>query len=288
MSLVANVLELLLSTRCAGCDLTDDADLRIRGLCPACVATVRGATPLDWFLASAVSAESFESFESFGLARSAASVLSPPSGVTTLRAFAAATYDGVVRTALLNYKEHGRRCLQRELGGCLAVSVLAATRVSPADFLPTACRPSAGLLLVPVPSAAAAQRERGHDPVGGIARDVVRRLSAAGLPIAIAAVLRQARTVADQSGLDALARHANLTGALTVANPARVRGRRVVVVDDIVTTGATAIEAARALTAAGAVVAAVACVAATPRRYPARASPSERPFGGLRDMHVAG
>jgi predicted amidophosphoribosyltransferase len=265
MSLLASVLELLLPTRCAGCDLTDDADLRTRGLCPACVATVRGAVPLQWFVASAAS---------------------PPSGMATFRGFAAATYDGVVRAALLNYKEHGRRSLEREFGGCLAVSVLAASRVSP-----PASRP--GLLLVPVPSAAAAQRERGHDPVGGMAREVVRRLSAAGLEIGIAAVLRQARAVADQSGLDAVARHANLTGALTVANPASIRGRRVVVVDDIVTTGATAIEAVRALTAAGAVVGAVACVAATPRRYPARASPSGlAPSGlrpsGLRDMHVAG
>jgi predicted amidophosphoribosyltransferase len=274
MSLVASVLELLLPTRCAGCDLHDDADLR--GLCPACVVTIRGAAPLSW------------SLESVG------SSLSSPSGVASLRAFAAATYDGVVRAALLNYKEHGRRCLQRELGGCLAVSVLAATRVSPAAF-----RSADGLLLVPVPSAVAAQRERGHDPVGGMARDVVRRLSAAGLQIRIAAVLRQARTVADQSGLDAVARHANLTGALTVVNPASIRGRRVVIVDDIVTTGATALEAARALTAAGAVVGAVACVAATPRRYPARASPSHQldrptpcdpllPSGKLRDVQVAG
>jgi predicted amidophosphoribosyltransferase len=262
MSLVASVLELLLPTRCAGCDLADDADLRTRGLCPACVATIRGAAPLEW---------------------SVGSPLSLPGGVASLRAFAAATYDGVVRAALLNYKEHGRRCLQRELGCCLAVSVLAATRASPA-----ALRSSAGLVLVPVPSAAAARRERGHDPVGGMAREVLRRLRAAGLQIGIAAVLRQARSVADQAGLDAVARHANLTGALTVANPASIRGRRVVIVDDIVTTVATAIEAARALTAAGALVGAVACVAATPRRYPARASPPGPPAGGLREMHVAG
>jgi predicted amidophosphoribosyltransferase len=258
MSLVASVLELLLPTRCAGCDLTGDADLRTHGLCPTCVETVRGAAPLSWSLGS------------------------PLTGAS-LRAFAAATYDGVVRAALLNYKEHGRRCLQRELGGCLAVSVLAAIRISTG-----ACRSAGGWLLVPVPSAAAAQRERGHDPVGGMARDVVRRLRGAGVQVGAAAVLRQARLVADQSGLDATARHANLTGALTVTHPASIRGRRVVVVDDIVTTGATAIEAARALTAAGAVVAAVACVAATPRRFPARASPSGPAPGGLRDTHVAG
>jgi predicted amidophosphoribosyltransferase len=128
---------------------------------------------------------------------------------------------------------------------------------------------ASSLLLVPVPSAASTQRERGHDPVGGMARMVVRQLRPAGLHLGVAAVLRQRRAVADQAGLDVVARRANLIGALTVANPAKVRGRRVVIVDDIVTTGATALEAARALTVAGALVDAIACVAATPRRYPA-------------------
>jgi predicted amidophosphoribosyltransferase len=241
MSAVAAVLELLLPTKCAGCDRPDGAETRIRGLCPDCVATLRRATPVEW------------------------SLWSPhlPGDVGVLRAFAAGAYDGVFRTALLSYKEHGRLCLRRELGGCLAVSALAAARLTPT------LRPDTGLLLVPVPSAVATQRARGHDPVGRMARIAVQQLRAGGLPIAVIAVLRQARAVADQSGLDVAERQANLTGALIVTNPAKVCGRRVVVVDDIVTTGATALEAARALTAAGAVVSAVACVAATPRRYPA-------------------
>ena len=108
MNAVAAVLELLLPTTCAGCDRRDGAETRTRGLCPDCVATLRRATPLEWSLRS--------------------THLRGEVGV--LRAFASGAYDGVLRAALLGYKEQGRLCLRRELGGCLAVSVLAAARVS--------------------------------------------------------------------------------------------------------------------------------------------------------------
>ena len=70
-----------------------------------------------------------------------------------------------------------------------------------------------------------------------------------GTPARVVAVLRQRRVVADQSGLDSRQRLANLTGALEVA-PGGVRllrGGRVVLVDDLMTTGASLTEAARAL-----------------------------------------
>jgi predicted amidophosphoribosyltransferase len=82
--------------------------------------------------------------------------------------------------------------------------------------------------------------------------------------------LRHARAVADQAGLAVADRRANLAGALAVRRPARLAARAVLVVDDIVTTGATGAEAVRALTEAGAAVTAVVAVAATPKRRPER------------------
>ncbi|GAA2235133.1 hypothetical protein [Streptomyces nogalater] len=106
------------------------------------------------------------------------------------------------------------------------------------------------LLLVPVPSARWAVRARGHDPVRRMALAAARELRRTGTPARVAAVLRQRRAVADQAGLDAPRRLANLAGALEVT-PGGGRllgdGRRVVLVDDLMTTGASLAEAARAL-----------------------------------------
>ncbi|WP_354670887.1 phosphoribosyltransferase family protein [Actinomadura sp. DC4] len=75
--------------------------------------------------------------------------------------------------------------------------------------------------------------------------------------------LRHRRRVADQSGLTATARMANLTGAMEACLD--LRGVCVILVDDVITTGATLAEAARALRAAGAEVPAAAVIAATER-----------------------
>jgi predicted amidophosphoribosyltransferase len=82
-------------------------------------------------------------------------------------------------------------------------------------------------------------------------------------------VLTHVRRVQDQAGLDAAGRAANLRGALAV-RPARVpsvRGRAVLLVDDVMTTGATLASGAAAIRAAGAHPFGVAVVAATVRVF---------------------
>ncbi|WP_372500015.1 ComF family protein [Streptomyces sudanensis] len=109
------------------------------------------------------------------------------------------------------------------------------------------------LVLVPVPSARRAVRARGHDAVRRVAVAAARELRGAGVAARVAPVLRQCRAVADQAGLDARRRRENLAGALEVV-PGGMRlleGAGVVLVDDLMTTGASLAEAARALCGAG-------------------------------------
>ncbi|MFJ9012218.1 ComF family protein [Streptomyces canus] len=105
------------------------------------------------------------------------------------------------------------------------------------------------VLLVPVPSARRAVRARGHDPARRIALAAAGELRRAGMPARVVAVLRQRRRVADQSGLNSRQRLDNLAGALTVVpGGGRLLAEGLVVlVDDLMTTGASLTEAARAV-----------------------------------------
>ncbi|WP_146211093.1 ComF family protein [Quadrisphaera granulorum] len=193
--------------------------------------------------------------------------------------WAATAYEGAVQRAVVAWKDRDRTDLSRWLGPALASSVLAALEqtehlvpelLAPASSLSREAsgpgRP-ASVLLVPVPSRRAAVARRGRDAVADLAAAAARGLRLQGLPVVAAPVLRPARRVRDQSGLDASGRAGNLRRALEVgpAGP-RLEGRVVVLVDDVVTTGATLAEAARVLREHACPAVAAAVVAAAQRR----------------------
>ncbi|MCX5378061.1 ComF family protein [Streptomyces sp. NBC_00091] len=176
--------------------------------------------------------------------------------------YAGARYEGAVRAVVLAHKERGALPLAGPLGAALAAAVARAGG--------GAGHGGAGeLVLVPVPSARRTLRARGHDPARRTALAASGRLRGAGAAARVAPVLRLRRAVADQAGLGARERQENLAGALEV-RPGGVRltaGARIVLVDDLITTGATLAEAARALRAAGLRVDAAAVVAAPARSF---------------------
>ncbi|MCX4550736.1 phosphoribosyltransferase family protein [Streptomyces sp. NBC_01267] len=165
-----------------------------------------------------------------------------PAGLPAV--WGAAAYEDAVRAVLLAHKERGALGLAGALGRALAGSVRAAVARSAG---------AGTLLLVPVPSARGAVRARGHDAGRRIAWSASAELRRTGTPARVVAALRQRRGVADQAGLDARQRLANLAGALEVpAGGVRLlEGGRVVLVDDLMTTGASLVEAARAVRAVG-------------------------------------
>ncbi|WP_030908782.1 ComF family protein [Streptomyces sp. NRRL F-5126] len=168
---------------------------------------------------------------------------SGPAGLPPVHA--AAPYEGAVREVVLAHKERGALELAAPLGAALAGAVAAAVAV------PRGAR-GGGLLLVPVPSTPRAVAARGQDATLRAARAAAVALRRAGRAAEVVPVLRQRRRVADQAGLDPGGRRANLSGALEVVrNGPRLLGRgRVVLVDDVMTTGVSLAEAARAVDAA--------------------------------------
>ncbi len=161
--------------------------------------------------------------------------------------FALGRYTGVRRQAVLALKERGRADLVTPLAHALAVGL---HRLWCWGMVETP------LTIVPAPTRRSAARRRGGDPIARIAHAAV----AANPDVTVTAALRMRALARDSVGLDSSARERNIAGRV------RLRGPRpdteVLVVDDVVTTGATARESVRVLRAAGVRVAAVLAIAA--------------------------
>jgi len=173
----------------------------------------------------------------------------------------AGEYDGPLREMVVGHKEHRMLALCGPLSALLAGSVAAAVGSAPGP-----------VALVPVPSRPATVRARGYDATYALARRAGRLLRAQGHDAAAVRLLVVRGAVLDQSHLGATDRFLNLAESLYCPPPGlrRLAGwrpaARVVVCDDVLTTGATAREAQRALEAVGLPVAGIATVAATRRR----------------------
>jgi predicted amidophosphoribosyltransferase len=175
---------------------------------------------------------------------------------------AAGSYAGPVRPAVVAFKERGRVELAAPLGTALALAVAAVVAGVPG--------PPRAVLLVPLPSSAAARRGRGRDHVRELTAVAVAELRSAGLAAEEAVLLRRTGRLRDSAGLSVAERRANLSGTFAlVTAPVPPPDAVLVLVDDVVTTGATLTEAAAVLAGArpaGAAPVLAAVVAATPRR----------------------
>lgn len=152
-------------------------------------------------------------------------------------------YAGPRRAAIIAMKEHGRT----DLIGPLATAVNAGlTRLLAWGIV------EAPLTLVPAPTRRSAARRRGGDPVAAIAR------SAAVPGTSVVEALRMRAFTRDSVGLSPAQRQQNIAGRVRLRE--RIGGE-VVLVDDVVTTGATGCESVRVLQTAGVRVAAILAVA---------------------------
>ena len=177
-------------------------------------------------------------------------------GRPTLPTWASLLYEAPLPAILHSFKERGRTDLSRALAEPLrAAAAIACRTLSPEEPFTFVCPPSTRL----------AQRARGYVPLDLLARR---------LHIRTARLLVSASVRHDQSLLGREDRWNNLNGSLHAVGEGAVRGRRIILLDDVATTGATLQECARALRDAGGIVLGAVVLAHTERRIPLPVTPA--------------
>lgn len=145
-------------------------------------------------------------------------------------------YVGALRALVHALKYEKRRRVARRLAQALAKDPAVAALLTP------------GAILLPVPLHPRRRRERGFNQSELLSEELARL--GPGLAVCPGALVRRKDTPA-QAGLSAAARRQNVAGAFAVRRRSQVAARVVVLVDDVVTTGATALACARVLREAG-------------------------------------
>ncbi len=145
----------------------------------------------------------------------------------------AGKYEGAIRDAVHALKYGGVQRAAEPLGDLLAEAI---SRQGPCIDV-----------IAGVPLAAGRLQERGYNQAALIARRVAERLGVADVPDALARI----KATASQVDLSAAERRENVKGAFA-AEARRVRGKRILVIDDVLTTGSTMSACAEALRMAGA------------------------------------
>lgn len=166
--------------------------------------------------------------------------------------WSAGPYRAPLRGAIIDAKEHSKFAIMPVLGYHMAAAITAA-----AGAVTSAT-------VVPIPSRRLATVRRGYDVVTDLARFAAAALRPCGLSIEIVEALHLTRIISDQGSLSGRQRRRNLHGAMHADS---LDSDRVIIVDDVVTTGSTVAEAARALTADNIRPTAVASVATTAEQW---------------------
>jgi predicted amidophosphoribosyltransferase len=230
---LGTLVDLVMPAHCAGCDAP-----ATHGVCRDCEARLRELAPYETVPTPA------------------------PLGLPPCLALGA--YEGPLRQLVLAYKDDGRHRLARPLAVPLARGVAA-------SVLRLGRPPRSPIVVIPVPSTAAAARARHGDHMRRLARHVIRSLRDGGWPAALAQPAT-ARPRPDSAHLSAAGRAVAARDAFRVRAvvaervAAAARGASVIVIDDVLTTGATLAALTELLHAHGVRVDGAATLAATVRR----------------------
>ncbi|MDN3481027.1 phosphoribosyltransferase family protein [Arthrobacter sp. APC 3897] len=259
----ADLLAVLLPTACVVCGTADCS------LCPGCRRTVRRSGTRPYYAQDG--AEMLPGVENAADGVCWLDADAPE----LLPVTAAGRYAGSLARVLLAYKNHGHT----DLAGVLRPMLAGALHQAVADAGGLTGSGNTGLVLVPVPATGRARRRRGYNPLGmllsalrsgsllpaGTAVEplvtfTVRRPRQLLRPSAPSAAAAGARS---QKSLGRSGRRRNVYGTMTAGESGSLAGIRCLVIDDVLTTGATIAETTRALRAAGARVEGAVVLAAT-------------------------